>query len=515
MIASTSSGSSFSGLGAYLERGKAGEPSAEQPAGDRVAWTSSHNLMTDPSGTIDVTRAAKIMEATAELSPRCESPCYHVSLSFDPADIPGGVDAEGARERMLGVASQLVKDLKLDGHQVLAVAHRDREHPHVHLVVNRVHPETGRTWDRWQDRVRIEQSLREQERALGLREVPGQLARLDGQEVPARGVASGAYRSAERAAEAEGRRPLLDEARATVRFDVERAKTWDALEGGLAEHGLVLKAKGRGLVITDGSGREVKASSVSREGGRSQLETRLGETFNQHRARVAERTGGAVPAGLSPVAEAAVRTQRDAEAASALRATLTAAQERLAKAQGAASFFDVTRQHAGTVQAAFRRELVGVYTDPAAAERSFVARAREQGPEAAAGEMRRRPEQFGALREVETRKWGVLAQSSDAEARQAARGAADVGERYGRLRQTLSSTTVPTPEALATSRVALGRAQAAVEGRPSARALERRLAGLAKGLSGADRAVLGRVAPGALTAVGKAVAKVAENELGR
>ena len=63
-------------------------------------------------------------------------------------------------------------------------AHQDREHAHLHVMVNRVHPETGVAWERWQDRPVIERALREQERVYGLREVPGRLHQLDGREAP-------------------------------------------------------------------------------------------------------------------------------------------------------------------------------------------------------------------------------------------------------------------------------------------------------------------------------------------
>ena len=36
-------------------------------------------------------------------------------------------------------------------------------HPHMHLLINRVHPETGLVWNRWQDRAVIQKVLREEE----------------------------------------------------------------------------------------------------------------------------------------------------------------------------------------------------------------------------------------------------------------------------------------------------------------------------------------------------------------
>jgi hypothetical protein len=61
----------------------------------------------------------------------------------------------------------------LQNHQALIVAHNDRQHPHVHIMLNRVHPERGTAWSNSWDFRRIEASLRAQEADLGLRVVPG------------------------------------------------------------------------------------------------------------------------------------------------------------------------------------------------------------------------------------------------------------------------------------------------------------------------------------------------------
>ena len=160
MIAVSSSGKSFRALAAYLATGRSG---AEQ---ERVAWTANRNLPTS-----EPELAATFMRATAAQSDRIEKPVYHVVLSFDPDD---RVD----REAMERVADRVLGRLGLTEHQAVIVAHRDRAHSHVHLLVNRVHPETGKAWERWKDQPVIQQVLREEERELGLREVPGRLASL-------------------------------------------------------------------------------------------------------------------------------------------------------------------------------------------------------------------------------------------------------------------------------------------------------------------------------------------------
>ncbi|MDQ6635831.1 MAG: relaxase/mobilization nuclease domain-containing protein [Gemmatimonadota bacterium] len=130
-----------------------------------MAWSSSRNLPTD-----DPELGAKIMRATAAQNVRVDKPVYHLALSFDPNDT---VD----RAAMERVADRVLAALRLQEHQVVIVAHKDREHAHVHLLVNRVHPETGRVWSRWQDQRMVQQALREEERALGIRQVPGRLTR--------------------------------------------------------------------------------------------------------------------------------------------------------------------------------------------------------------------------------------------------------------------------------------------------------------------------------------------------
>jgi hypothetical protein len=107
---------------------------------------------------------------------------YHLSVSFDWGD---PVD----RVTITRVADRVLSDLGLDRHQALIVAHRNKQHPHIHLMINRVHPDTLRAWDSRHDYTRVEQSLRSQERDLGLREVPGHHSQLDGQEPPDRSSA--------------------------------------------------------------------------------------------------------------------------------------------------------------------------------------------------------------------------------------------------------------------------------------------------------------------------------------
>jgi DNA-binding transcriptional ArsR family regulator len=136
-------------LAAYLVHGRTGLEEG------RIGWASARNLPTD-----DPELAATLMRATAAQNVRGEKPVYHLAMAFDPGD---PVD----RATMERVADRVLARLRLEEHQALIVSHRDREHAHLHILVNRVHPESGRLWDRWQDMPTIQQVLREEERALG------------------------------------------------------------------------------------------------------------------------------------------------------------------------------------------------------------------------------------------------------------------------------------------------------------------------------------------------------------
>ncbi|GJG89680.1 hypothetical protein tb265_48610 [Gemmatimonadetes bacterium T265] len=293
MIAAVSNGRRFAGLARYLTLTRGGEPT-------RAAWIVGRNLPVD-----DALLAAKVMQATAAANARVRDPVYHVALAFDPADPV----TRGGTER---VADRVLRDVGLAGHQVLLVAHEDRAHPHVHLMVNRVHPETGRAWDRAHDYRRLEASLRAVEQELGLRLVPGRHApALDvAVQVPARddgrlhrhadqalALASAAGRNDGLDARTHGERrremrtaevALIAQA-AALRHVFAASTAWDDLTRALEAAGVHLERRGQGLVVTDGR-TAVKASRVARECATARLEARFGEAYDTWAARRAPST---------------------------------------------------------------------------------------------------------------------------------------------------------------------------------------------------------------------------------
>jgi hypothetical protein len=245
MIGKSRAGTGFGGLTRYLLHGE-----KDKPNPDRVLWTSTRELALD-----EPEQAALLMRMTAAQG-RTKKPVHHISISLAPGE-------HLSREQWENVVDTTLRDLGLEEHQVLIVAHQDTHHEHIHLMVNRVHPQTYRAWNRWQDRPRLMATLRVQEHALGLRETP-HVKNPD--RIPEALVAL--Y-------ERTGELPFLDYARTAGRQIFQEARSWNELHERLAEKGLYLERKGQGLVVTDDH-RHVKASSVDRAASLRALEARLG-----------------------------------------------------------------------------------------------------------------------------------------------------------------------------------------------------------------------------------------------
>ncbi|HEU0054969.1 MAG TPA: relaxase/mobilization nuclease domain-containing protein [Longimicrobium sp.] len=282
-------GHGFKGLLSYLETGEGGRVRRV----DRVGWMEFRNLPTR-----DAEVAACMMAATAAGSvSNTPTPLFHFSISCAPGD---PVDERALR----GIADRVIRDLGLAEYEVVIVAHKDRSHPHLHFAVNRVHPERFTLWSPWKSKTRIERINRALEVELGLRVVPGHLARVPQRERD--GFATGEAREVEprpSLAPKRGGVSFLTEVRRRALPVLEQARSWAELERGLAECGLSLYAKGGGFRLGDGV-RDVKASEVQREFSRFHLEKRFGAWPDYHAQKAV--------ASLAPAVERAPQVEAPA-----------------------------------------------------------------------------------------------------------------------------------------------------------------------------------------------------------
>ena len=165
-------GAGFGGVTRYCLHDEAVPGEGRPRTSERVAWAEVRNLASGPE------RAAAQMAATVKAAPelkrlagvstagrKLEKPVYHYSLSWEKHERPG-------REEMRRAADETLKALGLERHQALIVAHTDKAHPHVHVVVNRVDPETGKAASRGNDRLKLSRWAERWERERGRKGCP-------------------------------------------------------------------------------------------------------------------------------------------------------------------------------------------------------------------------------------------------------------------------------------------------------------------------------------------------------
>lgn len=138
----------------------------ERGGGADLPWSDFRNLPVTRLGD-----ALEIMEDTVDRAEdrkrangvragnKVKKPVCHYALYWPPDETPD-------RTEMARAVASSLKALGLDDRQALVLAHGDRDHPHVHVIANRVDPETGmagrlgsatkRPWwehlDRWAER---------------------------------------------------------------------------------------------------------------------------------------------------------------------------------------------------------------------------------------------------------------------------------------------------------------------------------------------------------------------------
>ena len=140
----TEMGRSFKGAAAYYLNDKPASATAPGTT-DRVAWTETINLPTrDPDRAwrmmANTARAQSVLKAVAGVKTtgrKLEKPVLAYSLSWHPDERP-------TMDEQLTAAKESLQALGLDEHQAIVICHTDEPHPHVHVLVNRVHPMTGR-----------------------------------------------------------------------------------------------------------------------------------------------------------------------------------------------------------------------------------------------------------------------------------------------------------------------------------------------------------------------------------
>ena len=159
MIPIIRGGTSFRGAGAYYLHDKARDPGIARElkptSGDRVAWIETRNCVNDsPRAALDEMWRTHADAASLKKAARIKGggraptkPVKTIALSWHADEKPD-------RAAMRAAADDYLAAMGWQEHQAVIVCHTDTKHPHLHIILNRVHPVTGRTLDDSNDRPR-------------------------------------------------------------------------------------------------------------------------------------------------------------------------------------------------------------------------------------------------------------------------------------------------------------------------------------------------------------------------
>ena len=236
---------------------------------EKVAYTGARGFLCD-----DHAGQQSEMIALAMDAPRSANPINHYILSWREGEYPTAAQVEQA----VGI---LLAELGLAEHQVLYALHQDTDNMHMHIAVNRVHPDTLKVIkpNKGFDKEAGHRAIAKIEAAQGWSSEQNARYKVDAngeaiREAPSsRKAPSQKRRDMEvRTGEQSAERIAIETAAPIIRA----AASWAELHAGLQAQGFRYERKGSGAIIWIGD-VAVKASSADRGATLAALQKRLGE----------------------------------------------------------------------------------------------------------------------------------------------------------------------------------------------------------------------------------------------
>lgn len=193
----------------------------------------------------DATWASMEMLAVQQQNTRAKSDkTYHCMISFQEGEHP-------SPEEIAEIEQRFCESLGYGSHQRVSVLHGDTEHFHLHIAINKIHPEKLTIHEPFYDHKELARVCTEVERQYGLG--------VDNHTFRTQARPNAAI-NMERAGDVDS---LTGWIQRTCLADLKDARDWKTFGAVLAKHGLTLKARGNGLVFASGE-LHVKASSIDR-----------------------------------------------------------------------------------------------------------------------------------------------------------------------------------------------------------------------------------------------------------
>jgi hypothetical protein len=218
----------------------------------QVLFTNCHSSKLD--------MAINEILATQQMNTRTtKDKTYHLIVSFRTGENPN-------KDVLADVEKTICKDLGFAEHQRVSVVHYDTDNVHMHIAINKIHPEKLTAIEPYYPYKILGRSCSFLEKKHGL-EVDNHI----GLKIPSSGRASDLEHHS-------GIESLVGWIKRVCYEDIKSSKNWEELHKVMAFNGLALHKKGNGFVIESiESGVFVKASTVDRIFSKAKLEVKHGE----------------------------------------------------------------------------------------------------------------------------------------------------------------------------------------------------------------------------------------------
>ncbi len=214
------------------------------------------------------------MTALASDAPKCTNPITHWVMSWQEHERP-------TRDQLEESINILLEELGMTDNQVIYAAHQDTDNYHVHVMINRVHPDTLRASNNFRDvelahkavaRIAHIQGWQSEQRAR-YEVIDGKTKRV---QHPPQATKQPAGQIAQQIESHQGVKSAERVGIETGADLIRAAHTWRDLHQSLADRGMRYEQYGTGAYLYVGDVK-LKASSAGRDCSLPQVKKRLGE----------------------------------------------------------------------------------------------------------------------------------------------------------------------------------------------------------------------------------------------
>ncbi|PWY54588.1 conjugal transfer protein TraI [Legionella qingyii] len=182
---------------------------------------------------------------------------YHMLISFAPGENPSS-------QALQEIEDRVASSIGFKEHQRISVVHHDTDNLHIHVAINKIHPQTFNMIEPYRAYKTFAEVASKLETELDLKITNHQTRKSRSENI----ADDMEYHS--------GIESLINWMKRHCKEKIEAASSWKVIHSNLAEHGLMMRVKANGFVFCNVQGLTVKASSISRTFSKKNLESRLG-----------------------------------------------------------------------------------------------------------------------------------------------------------------------------------------------------------------------------------------------